>query len=121
VAANLAEGGNLTLRTSNPFDQPLINPNILGSSFDVHAMLHALRAAHKFFTTTQAFKGYVLDLAGPWTEAVVADDEAAVRVLRETVSHAWHPVGTAAMSPLNAKWGVVDPDLRVKGVEGRRC
>jgi choline dehydrogenase-like flavoprotein len=32
----------------------------------------------------------------------------------------FHPTGTAAMSPKGADWGVVDPDLKVKGVEGLR-
>jgi choline dehydrogenase len=32
----------------------------------------------------------------------------------------FHPTGTAAMSPKGAHWGVVDPDLKVKGVEGLR-
>ena len=32
----------------------------------------------------------------------------------------FHPVGTASMTARDAKWGVVDPDLKVKGVEGVR-
>jgi len=31
-----------------------------------------------------------------------------------------HAVGTAAMSPREASWGVLDPDLRVKGTVGLR-
>ena len=31
-----------------------------------------------------------------------------------------HPVGTAAMSAEDSGWGVVGPDLRVKGVESLR-
>jgi choline dehydrogenase-like flavoprotein len=38
----------------------------------------------------------------------------------ENVISAWHPVGTAPMSPRNAKYAVVDPDLKVKGVQGLR-
>jgi choline dehydrogenase-like flavoprotein len=30
----------------------------------------------------------------------------------------WHPIGSAAMSPVNASWGVVNPDLTVKKVVG---
>ena len=30
-----------------------------------------------------------------------------------------HAVGTAAMSPLGAEWGVLDPDFRVKGTKGK--
>ena len=32
----------------------------------------------------------------------------------------WHAVGTAAMSAYGAAYGVVDPDLRVKGTAGLR-
>lgn len=31
-----------------------------------------------------------------------------------------HPVGTASMSARNASYGVVDPDLKVKGANGLR-
>jgi choline dehydrogenase-like flavoprotein len=30
----------------------------------------------------------------------------------------WHPIGTAAMSPVGASWGVVNPDLTVKKAIG---
>ena len=32
----------------------------------------------------------------------------------------YHGVGTAAMSERGAQWGVLDPDLRVKGTTGLR-
>ena len=32
----------------------------------------------------------------------------------------YHAVGTAAMSERGAQWGVLDPDLRVKGTTGLR-
>jgi hypothetical protein len=32
----------------------------------------------------------------------------------------WHPVSTAKMSPKGASYGVVDPDLKVKGMKGLR-
>ena len=35
-------------------------------------------------------------------------------------SNLHHPVGTAAMSAKGANYGVIDPDLRVKGVAGLR-
>ena len=36
------------------------------------------------------------------------------------VQTSWHPVGTWAMSKKGAGHGVVDPDLRVKGLKGVR-
>ena len=32
----------------------------------------------------------------------------------------YHPVGTAAISQRGVPWGVLDPDLRVKGTNGLR-
>ena len=32
----------------------------------------------------------------------------------------FHAVGTAAMSEYGASWGVLDPDLKVKGTTGLR-
>ena len=32
----------------------------------------------------------------------------------------FHAVGTAAISPRGVPWGVLDPDLRVKGTKGLR-
>ncbi|KAF7305846.1 Alcohol oxidase [Mycena chlorophos] len=40
--------------------------------------------------------------------------------IRAHTGTVFHPVGTASMSPIGAEWGVVDPDLRVKGVNGLR-
>lgn len=40
--------------------------------------------------------------------------------LRQGVDTSLHGVGTAAMSKRNGKGGVVDPELKVKGVEGLR-
>jgi len=39
---------------------------------------------------------------------------------RSNANPGLHLVGTAAMSPVGAKWGVVDPDLKVKGAHGIR-
>ena len=40
--------------------------------------------------------------------------------IRNNAGTAAHPVGTASMSSRNASYGVVDPDLKVKGVGGLR-
>ncbi|KAJ7692134.1 hypothetical protein B0H17DRAFT_1284684 [Mycena rosella] len=64
--------GDLTLNTANPFDQPNINPNLLGSDFDLTVMAAAVQAARNFLKAN-AWKGYVIreleDLAAA-TDAV---------------------------------------------------
>ncbi|TFY80887.1 hypothetical protein EWM64_g3125 [Hericium alpestre] len=40
--------------------------------------------------------------------------------MRDNAASNAHAVGTAGMSPYGASYGVVDPDLHVKGVTGLR-
>jgi choline dehydrogenase-like flavoprotein len=40
--------------------------------------------------------------------------------IRESGGSVFHPAGTASMSPKGATWGVVDPNLNVKGLSGLR-
>ncbi|KAG6854277.1 hypothetical protein C0991_008522 [Blastosporella zonata] len=84
------------------------------SDFDIFAMREAIRASRRF-AQAPIFSDYVISLQ----DTSVTDDEldAFIRGAAITVSHA---VGTAAMSPKGATYGVVDPDLRVKTVVGLR-
>ncbi|KAJ2920935.1 hypothetical protein H1R20_g16160, partial [Candolleomyces eurysporus] len=116
--------GSLTLTSSNPLTPPLIDPNFSSSPFDVRAMLVAIRSTQKFLSAP-AWKGYVLEHAWPFTEEIITQegedgDEAILAILRNVTSTSQHPVGTLAMSAKDAGYGVVDPDLRVKGVVGLR-
>ena len=110
-------GGFIKLASSNPFAAPTIDPNFLSTPFDIFTLKEAVKAVKRLLTA-QAWDGYVIGpipaLAATTTDAAL---EAYVRANAGTV---YHPVGTAAMSPKGAKWGVVDPDLKVKGVEGLR-
>ncbi|KAG6848291.1 hypothetical protein H0H93_001482, partial [Arthromyces matolae] len=51
--------GTVSLRTSNPFDQPLIDPRYLSSKFDLVAMIEAVRNSQRFIAAP-AWRGYVL-------------------------------------------------------------
>ena len=47
-------------------------------------------------------------------------DEEILSAIRQAARTIFHPTCTARMSPKNAKWGVVDPELLVKGAAGLR-
>ncbi|KAJ6625796.1 GMC oxidoreductase-domain-containing protein [Mycena sp. CBHHK59/15] len=106
--------GTITLNSSNPFDAPLIDPNLLGSEFDLFVMREAVKNVQRF-VTAPAWNGYILASQINATTDAELDD-----YIRSESSSEYHPVGTAAMSPKGAVYGVVDPDLRVKGVVGLR-
>ncbi|KDR85769.1 hypothetical protein GALMADRAFT_218865 [Galerina marginata CBS 339.88] len=106
--------GSVTINSSNPFDPPLINPNILASEFDMFAMREAIRSARRFISAP-AWSNYTIARVSNAT----SDDELDT-FIRSSAGTLFHPVGTAGMSPKGADYGVVDPDLRVKKVEGLR-
>ncbi len=110
-------GGTVKLNSSDPLDPPLIDPAFLASEFDVFAMVEAVKSAKRFLSAP-AWEGYVLEAYGGLVNATT--DEALEEYVRENSGTAAHPVGTASMSPRFADYGVVDPDLLVKGVTGLR-
>ena len=109
--------GSVQLASSDPFTFPLIDPGFLTTEFDRLALLAAIKAARRF-VTAKFWDGYILDTFGPISTA--ESDEDIIAAVRQGVVTLWHPTGTARMSPANASWGVVDPQLRVKGVDGLR-
>ncbi|KAK0460465.1 aryl-alcohol-oxidase from pleurotus Eryingii [Desarmillaria tabescens] len=101
--------GNIIVNSTNPMDPPLINPNYFSHAQDLAIMQFAAESAKKFVTAV-VWNNYILSVTANTTE----DD------IRNGASSAFHPVGTASMSPADANWGVVNPDLKLKGVKGVR-
>ncbi|KAK0224245.1 aryl-alcohol oxidase precursor [Armillaria fumosa] len=101
--------GDVTINSTNPLDPPLINPNYFSHPQDLAIMQYAVESAKKFVTSA-AWDGYILGVTANNTE----------NDIRNGVSSIFHPVSTASMSPADASWGVVNPDLRLKGAKGVR-
>ena len=111
-------GGSLSLSSNDPFQQPLIETGFLTSDFDIMALREGLKLAMKF-VTAPVWKNYILELVTPGlaNATTVADVD---DFLRSVAGSAYHFSGTAAMTAPDAGYGVVNPDLRVKGVKGLR-
>ncbi|KAI0058477.1 aryl-alcohol-oxidase from pleurotus Eryingii [Artomyces pyxidatus] len=109
--------GSITLASANPFDLPVVNPNLLNSDVDIAIMREAIRAARRF-VAAPAWAGYVTGEYGAFGRAQTdAEIDAYARNGSRTI---FHPVGTARMAPFGASYGVVNPDLTVKGTKGLR-
>lgn len=80
-------------------------------------MLSAVKAARKFVEAAP-WKDFIVSRFGPVGSAET-DDEI-IAAARDSVDSIWHPTSTARMSPKHARWGVVDPQLLVKGAHGLR-
>ncbi|KAJ6535956.1 pyranose dehydrogenase [Mycena vulgaris] len=113
-----ASRGSIMLNTSNPFDSPLIDPGLFVDGYDLFAMRVAIKKAVQFLSA-EAWKDYVIRPIDNLAQGL-ASDKALDEYMRETVIGAAHPTGSAAMSPTNATWGVVNPDLLLKGATGIR-
>ncbi|KAJ7286791.1 pyranose dehydrogenase [Mycena rebaudengoi] len=108
--------GSISINSSNPFDPPLIDPGLLASEFDLFTMREGLKRAQKF-VSAPAWKNYII---APTENLENITSAALDQHIRNTATTALHLVGSAGMSARNAGYGVVDPDLLVKGVSGLR-
>jgi choline dehydrogenase-like flavoprotein len=76
----------------------------------------AVRAAYRF-TAAPTWKDYIISAV---TVSNNITDKDLETYIRNNAVVGDHSVGTASMSPRGASYGVVDPDLRVKGLAGLR-
>jgi choline dehydrogenase-like flavoprotein len=110
--------GTITLRSADPKDKPIIDPQYLtdDAGADRAALMAGLRMCADI-AKSPALKGIIGKMARP-LGATELDDETLERALNSLSHTLYHPVGTCRMGSDDAS--VVDPELRVRGVDGLR-
>jgi choline dehydrogenase len=103
--------GYVRLRSPDPADAPIIQPNLLESESDFALLLAGLKMARSVFET-EAFSPYVVAERTPGPG--VRDDAALGDYIRNYTTVGFHPVGSVKMG--TDPQSVVDPQLRVIGV-----
>ncbi|RMI32584.1 GMC family oxidoreductase [Nocardia stercoris] len=110
--------GTVTLRSADPAAAPLVDPRYLSDpgGVDRAAMLAGLRLVHKILHT-EPLGSKLGPLLQPKRAQAELDDllEEALTWYSHTL---YHPTGTCRMG--TDAGSVVDPELRVRGVEGLR-
>jgi choline dehydrogenase len=107
--------GSITLRSSSPQDLPKIEPNYLQCDSDLEALLMAAKASRKL-AHAKAFDPLRGDEVAPGV-GCQTDDEWK-QYIRLAAAALFHPVGSCKMG--RDRMAVVDPRLRVHGVQGLR-
>jgi choline dehydrogenase len=107
--------GTVRLRSADPTDHPRILNNMLSQGDEVDAMLRALELAREI-ASTPPFSSHVAEELNP--SPMLKSRKELTDWLRATCEHEYHPSCTCRIG--SPEDGVVDPELRVHGVEGLR-
>ena len=109
--------GYMKLRSSDPSDQPVLDPRYLSEPADVERLLVSVKTCRELLGNTSAFDDWNAGkevFPGP----KATSDEDLKSYIRRAAATYHHQVGTCRMGIDGM--AVVDPELRVYGVEGLR-
>ena len=107
--------GSVTIKSADPYQAPVIQPNYLEADVDRETLIAGMKAMRKV-TNDPHFSKHTVAERFPGPE-VQSDDEL-LDYLKRMMRTSYHPVGTCRMGPDPAS--VVDERLRVRGFEGLR-
>ncbi len=111
---SVASRGSLRLRSADPAWHPALEAGYFDDQVDLDAMLAGSKMLREMCT-----QGPLARFLGqPWRLPVDPSDEQLVEHIRTHAQTLYHPVGTCAMG--SGEDAVVDPSLKVRGVEGLR-
>ena len=105
--------GTVKIASTNPDDDPLIDPNYLSDDEDMEVMIKGYRKMMEIMNTEPLAQ--FNNVRNPIN---IDDDKAIESAIRTRSDTIYHPVGTCKMG--NDDMAVVDSDLKVKGVKNLR-
>lgn len=107
--------GTITLRSGDPLDPPVIHHKQLSTDDDVDQIVEGIAIAREILEQSPV-AGYVTSELRPGPQLT---DPAQLReYVRMAAIPMYHPVGTAKIGQKDDPMAVVDPDLKVLGLEG---
>jgi choline dehydrogenase len=107
--------GHILLRTADPTTHPLIFPEYFSEPEDLHALARSVQRMRDMMGASA-----ISDLIeGELAPGPIANDQASIEAdIRARAATFFHPSGTCRMGA--EPTAVVDPQLRVNGIEGLR-
>jgi 4-pyridoxate dehydrogenase len=109
--------GEITLASADPKTPPRIHQNFLATEGDRRTMRDGLKLVRRLIGAPP-LSGFVARELAPGAD--IESDADLDAYIRATAATAHHPLGTCKMGPASDKMAVVDPELRLYGVEGLR-
>lgn len=109
--------GEIKLQSADPKAPAYIDPRYLTHEDDVNVMVDGVRKAREILAASE-FEQYNSREIGPGPKA--QSDEEILDFLRKRAETIYHPVGTCKMGQADDEMTVVEPSLKVRGVNGLR-
>ncbi len=107
--------GTVRLRSSDPNDMPIVDPNALSDPYDLERAVDGIELSRAILSQPSLRRLIKQEhIPGP----AIVDRKACAQFAREHGRSAYHPVGTCRMG--RGDTAVVDHELRVLGVEALR-
>ncbi|MFS4439242.1 GMC family oxidoreductase [Paracoccaceae bacterium GXU_MW_L88] len=117
VPLNPTSRGSVEIAGNDPMAAPVIQPNYLATDADKQVAADAIRRAREI-AAQPALAKYRPEEFKPGAE--LQSDEELAKAAGEIGTTIFHPVGTAKMGRDDDPMAVVDPHLRLRGIEGLR-
>ncbi|OOQ82080.1 glucose-methanol-choline oxidoreductase [Penicillium brasilianum] len=121
---NLSQG-TVMIRSKNPRDQLIVNPNFMNHPFDRRIAIETVRMALKI-ARTKAYQDTIERMVhGPNIDFATADldtvsDDVMLDFIRKNLDQGYHSVATCRMGKASDPDAVVDSRFRVKGMKNLR-
>lgn len=109
--------GYVRVCSGDPMIDPVVQPNYLAHPDDLNVLLKGIRLARSILSAS-SLKHYCDGETFPGSD--VQNDEQLEAFIRRYGVSSYHLNGTAKMGPASDPTAVVDPELRVHGLEGLR-
>lgn len=115
--------GWVRLKTPDPYDPPLIDPNLYADEQDLNVLVEGLKFALKLGRTEsmKQWDVHPFQTSFPGCEHLTLYSDKYLRcVAKVYTTVGWHPCCSNKMGPKSDPTAVVDTQLRVRGVKGLR-
>ena len=109
--------GYVHIRSADPHDKPLLQPNYLTHEVDQRTLIKGVRLARRLLESPE-LAPYVEAETSPGKH--VASDTNILAYARERGTTVFHAMGTCQMGPASRETSVVDEELKVHGLQALR-
>jgi choline dehydrogenase len=109
--------GYIKLKSNNPKDHPIIQPNYFQEKEDMDVFIEAFKRVREVYNT-DPIKKHIKEEKWPGKE--VKSDEQIIQFIQKSCETLYHPCCTCKMGPKEDESAVVDEELKVHGLTGIR-